>query len=100
MFAKGPLSRVAMGLGLAGWALVAFVVASIFGLTGHVGTSIPVSGGGALSPILIAPFISLVGMAVAFVAKRREGGRGAGLALGVNAGVIVVTALLVLIAVV
>lgn len=93
---KGFLWRLATGLGLVGAALIAFVVASMFGLADFLGpeTNLPAIG------ILLAPMMGLAGLVVALVSRRREGSDGRELPLQINGAVMAVAALLLLLAVI
>jgi hypothetical protein len=92
----GFLSRLATGLGLVGAALIALAVASMFGLTGYVGSDTPLPAAG----ILLAPLMGLAGLVVALAARWREGSDGWALPLQVNCAVMAVAALLILLALV
>lgn len=93
---RGTLSRLATGLGLVGAALIAFVVASMFGLADFLGPEINLPAIG----ILLAPIVGLAGLVVALAARRREGSDGRELPLQINSAVMAVAALLLLLAVI
>jgi hypothetical protein len=93
---RGFLSRLATGLGMVGAALIALVVASMFGPPGIFGSeaSLPAAG------MLLAPLMGLAGLVVALVSRWREGSDGWERPMQVNGAVMVVAALLLLLAVV
>jgi hypothetical protein len=91
---RGFLSSLATGLGLVGAALIAFVGASVFGLTGYFGSQTPLPAAAAL----LAPLMGLAGLVVALVSRWREGSDGWVGPLQVNCTVMVVAGLLLLLA--
>jgi hypothetical protein len=93
---KGFLSRLATGLGLVGAALIAFVLASMFGLADFLGpeTNLPAIG------ILLAPMMGLAGLVVALASRRHEGSDGWEWPLQINGAVMAVAALLLVLAVI
>jgi hypothetical protein len=93
---RGFLSHLATGLGLVGAALIAFAVASMFGLAGYSGSETPWPAAG----ILLAPLMGLAGVIAALASRSREGGDGWLRPLEVNCAVMVVVALLLLLALV
>jgi hypothetical protein len=92
----GFLSRLAVGFGLVGAALFAFVGASMFGLTDFSGpeTAFPAMA------ILLAPMMGLVGVIAALASRWREGGDGWRGPLEFNGAVVAVAALVLLLAVI